>query len=299
MPEIERTTSKSGERRYKRPDRAKSPVDGLMPSALAMLQSLFTPDPKDGPSVTTALGALNKPALIGWASKEERKYVSAVAGHLYAKLFDIVDEPVTPQEFTNLLQEELGKPANRQLLAVAANVGTAVHNRIEWELKGELGRERAAEAPALLSAQSQRAFQRWTEWRTTVKLKPIDMEKRIYSTVFGYGGTLDLLAEITIGTTVYLVVLDWKTGKKVYGESFLQNVAYRMAIREEGIDARMGIIVRLPKYEDDPEFDAVTVPDDPSLEVTFLALLVVYKWYGPNNKAPSRAKPKEPINVVT
>ncbi len=293
MPEIERTTAKSGERRYKRPERAKSPVDGLMPSALAMLQSLFTPDPKDGPSVTTVLSALAKPALIGWASKEERKYVSAVAGHLYSKLYDIVDEPVEPQRFTDLLQEELGKPANRQLLAVAANVGTAVHNRIEWELKGELGRERLPEAPPLLSEQSQRAFQRWQEWRLTVKLKPIDMEKRIYSTVFGYGGTLDLLCEMEIDGQTVLAVGDWKTGKKIYGESFLQNVAYRMAIREEGIIAPMGFIVRLPKYIDDPEFEVGFVPDDPSLEVTFLALLVVYKWYGPNNKAPSRAKKKE------
>jgi hypothetical protein len=285
---------KNGGRYYKKPDREKPPMLALMPASLKVLSTLFETN-GDGPSVTTVLGTLAKPALIGWAAKEERKYVGAVAGELYKRLFTVVAEPVTPDKFTEMLNEELGKLANRQLLEQAASVGTQVHNRIEWNLKGELGLERAVAEPALTTDQAKRAFKRWEEWRITVKLKPIAMEKRIYSMLFGYGGTLDLLAEVELDGKVMLVVIDWKTGKAVYAEAYLQNVAYRMAIKEEGIDAPVGFIIRLPKYETDPEFDAVRVPDDQTsvLETTFLALLVVYKWWVNSHPKKSRAKPKE------
>lgn len=290
---------KNGGRYYKKPTHTKPPMLSLMPASVRVLQALFAVN-GDGPSVTTVLGTLAKPALIGWASREERKYVSAVAGQLYTRLFKVLEEPVTPDQFTALLNEDLGKPANQQLLTQAAAVGTQVHNRIEWELKGELGKERDAAEPPLSTEQAKRSFQRWSEWRITVKLKPLEMEKRIYSMLFGYGGTLDLLAEIELDGTTVLVVIDWKTGKAVYAEAFLQNVAYRMAIKEEGIDATVGYVIRLPKYETDPEFDAVRVPDEQTqqLETTFLALLVVYQWWAQSHAAKKKPK-KEAVKDGT
>ena len=108
---------------------------------------------------------------------------------------------------------------------------------------------------------------------------------------------MDLLAEVTMvvgGQTVIMkVVIDFKTGKHIYSEAFLQNVAYRMALQEEGINTDGGVIVRLPKYESDPEFDAKPVPDDPSLKTTFLALVVVYKWWERDREEYKKAKEKE------
>ena len=285
--------TKNGGRYYKKPDRIKPPVFDLMSSSLKVLLSLFDTN-GDGPSVTTVLGTLAKPALIGWAAKEERKYVGAVAGQLYKRLFTVLAEPATPDKFTEMLLEELGKPANRQLLEQAASVGTQVHNRVEWDLKGELGLERAPEAPPLTTEQAKHSYARWGEWRVTVKLRPIAMEKRIYSMLFGFGGTLDLLAEIELDGKLVLIVIDWKTGKAVYAEAYLQNVAYRMALKEEGIDATVGYIIRLPKYETDPEFDAVRVPDEQTskLETTFLALLVVYKWWVTTHNTKRKPKAK-------
>lgn len=277
--------TKNGARHYKRPTHEKPPAITLMPSALRVLTSLFATN-GDGPSVTTVLSTLAKPALINWAAREERKYATTVAGDLYTRLFKVLEEPATPEKFTELLNDELGKPANRQLIEQAASVGTQVHARIEWGLKGELGLDRAPDEPLLTSAQARRSFDRWVDWRTTIKLRPIGIEKRIYSMLFGYGGTLDLLAEVELDGKTVLAVIDWKTGKAVYAESFLQNVAYRMAIKEEGLDASVGFIIRLPKYEDDPEFDAVVVPSEQTelLETTFLALLVVYKWWAQTHK---------------
>lgn len=285
-----------GGKRYYKTDKPLPPVAKLIPTAVKTFSLLFAPG-GDDPSVTTILQALAKPALVGWAAKEERKMVAAMAARLYERLPLISDEPVPPAKFYDLLMEEAGKPANRRLVERAASVGTEVHNRIEWEFKGELELERSATPPPLSTPAAERAFTRWTEWRAQVQLKVLKTEYRLHSGMFGYGGTLDLLAQMTIPdpldpakTITVIVVLDFKTGKHIYSEAFLQNIAYRMALAEEGVHTDGGWIVRLPKYEDDPEFDAQPVPDDPLLAPVFLALGLVYRWWAKDHD--TKRKPK-------
>ena len=194
-------------------------------------------------------------------------------------------------------------------------MGSEVHAKIEWTFKEELDptrerwKDRPNEPPKLTSKQAERSFERWLEWRAQVKLKVIDIEKRVYSSLFGFGGTLDLLAEITVPSeasadlqnpflVTRLAVMDYKTGKAVYAESYLQNVAYRLALKEEGIATQAGWIIRLPKYEEDPVFDAVRVPDDEDLAVTFLALGIVYRWFEKSHKPKGKPTSPSPHNVV-
>ena len=77
-----------------------------------------------------------------------------------------------------------------------------------------------------------------------------------------------------------LTVVDWKTGKAIYPEAYLQNAAYRHALREMGHgDPVQGIIVRLPKNTEDPEFEAQIIPDsEESLFQTFLHTFELWKW---------------------
>jgi hypothetical protein len=56
-----------------------------------------------------------------------------------------------------------------------------------------------------------------------VALEPLAIERTVYCEVCGYAGTLDLYARVS----GVLTVLDWKSGKAIYPEAFLQNVAYR------------------------------------------------------------------------
>ena len=104
---IERST-KGNKRTYTKPKRDISPLVGLVPTALDVLKSVFHSG-SEAPSVTTILGALAKPALIQWAAKEERKMIAALAARLYERLYLIVDEPVSPEKFYELLMEEAGK----------------------------------------------------------------------------------------------------------------------------------------------------------------------------------------------
>jgi hypothetical protein len=274
---------KGGKRFYQR-NAPKPPIVQLIPMAVEAFKSMFASNGVD-PSVTTILGMLAKPALISWAAREERKMVSNHAARLYNKLYDTIEGRVEPATFISILNEELGKGAHLQLLAKAANVGTEVQARVEWEFKGELGLDRPIEPPLLTTEQAHNSYKRWTEWRASVQLKVVAIEKRVHSSLFGFGGTLDLLAWITIDNVTMLVVIDWKTGKRVYAEAFLQNMAYRMALMEEGIMPKGGWIIRLPKSEEDPEFDAVSVPDDPTLASTFLALRAAYGWWEKTKEA--------------
>ena len=119
------------------------------------------------------------------------------------------------------------------------------------------------------------AFMAWEDWRRSVKLKPIAVEQVIYNEKHGYAGTLDLLADVD----GVLTVVDWKTGKAVYPEAHLQNEAYRQAIREMGHgDPRPGLIVRLPKVETDPQFEAVVALAEGPCFDKFLNAMQLWTW---------------------
>jgi hypothetical protein len=92
--------------------------------------------------------------------------------------------------------------------------------------------------------------------------------------VCGYAGTLDLYARVSGVVTV----LDWKSGKAIYPEAFLQNVAYRHAAARHGWPSAQGLIVRLPKVVEDPAWEVMTVPNTLGLE-DFLAAVRLWRWW--------------------
>ncbi len=231
------------------------------------------------PSVTTILNVVAKPALINWAAKEERIMVGEAAGQLYQELAETLRDPLNPEEFTRRLDERLGDvKAHRKKLKEAADIGTSVHKRIEWEFRKELGLPIGPE-PLLTHPKAIRAFDHWKDWRISVKLRVIAIEEGVYSLEYKFAGTLDLLAEVDdpdYGLGVE--ILDFKTGKYIYVESFLQNAAYRIAARERGIHTDRGRIIRLPKEEDDPDFETKVVPSLDVVEKPFISLIPVFRF---------------------
>ena len=232
-----------------------------------------TPNGLTLPSVTTILSVINKPALVNWAAKVERELVMEVSADLYQD---------TPAQLVKMsragwittMQDRLGKTkAAQRELAKATEIGSQVHRLIEWTLHGELC-EKAGPSPQI-SEKAQWAFMTWEEWRHSVKLRPVYVEQVVWSDVFGYAGTMDLLAEVNDRLTV----IDWKTGKAVYPEAFLQNAAYRKAFREMGHgDPESGLIVRLPKTETDPEFEVVEVPGEDECFEAFINAKRLWDW---------------------
>lgn len=225
------------------------------------------------PSVTTILQVIGKPALIAWSGKVEREMVTSASLSLYR---DIHGTPkMSDIAYLNTLATRLGKErAHSKELAKAGDIGSQTHALIEWNLRASLMQE-AGPSPHVTDKATW-AFMAWEDWKKSVNLKPIYVEQTVWSDEYGYAGTMDLLAEVN----GKLTVVDWKTGKAIYPEAYLQNAAYRYALREMGHgDPVQGIIVRLPKNTEDPEFEAQTVQDsEQSLFSTFLNAFELWKW---------------------
>jgi len=229
------------------------------------------------PSVTTILSSISKPALVNWAAKVEREMVVAVSTDLY---LERREKKLTSSQWQMMLNGRLGTlKASQRELTKAGDIGSEVHALVEWTIRTEL-MQKVGPSPKIRDA-AQWAFMAWEDWKKSVRLKPIAVEQVVYSTKYGYAGTLDLLAEVN----GVLTVIDWKTGKAVYSEAHLQNAAYRQAVAEMGHgEPQQGIIVRLPKNTEDPEFEAVMADEVTNSFETFLHVMEMWKWIQKKDK---------------
>jgi hypothetical protein len=221
----------------------------------------------DLPSVTTVLEVIAKPALGPWYAKEERRYFETA-------MLEVLAAPgARDPEYVlaAVAQAVTGVKAADREKQRAATIGTAVHAGIEWHLRRALGDDPGPEP--LLPEAALWAVESWKDWAKSVALQPMVIERTVYCARCGYAGTLDLYARVK----KRLTVIDWKTGRAIYPEAFLQNVAYRHAAREQGLPSDQGMIVRLPKLLSDPAWEAMTVPDTLTLQ-DFLAALRLWRW---------------------
>lgn len=235
-------------------------------------------DGKQYPSVTTILSVIGKPALIAWSAKVEREMVMEVSANLYEEVAE--SQKMSRLGWLNTLADRLGKTkASQKELAKASEIGSQAHSWIEWQIKREL-MHKVGPCP-IISPPAQLAVAAWERWRDSVNFKPLLCEQPVWSNVYRYAGTMDLLAEINGEITL----LDWKTGKAIYDEAYLQNVAYRQALFEMRLLPELqirdlkGMIVRLPKLEKDPEFEAKPISEDSDkLMHIFIGVLNLWKW---------------------
>ena len=219
------------------------------------------------PSVTTVLEVIAKPALGPWYAKEERRYFETA-------MLEVLSRPGArdPEYVLAAVAEAVSgvKAADKEKQR-AAMIGTAVHAGIEWHLRRALGDDAGPE-PRLPDAAAW-AVESWKDWAASVKLEPLAIERTIHCLECGYAGTLDLYARVKGVPSV----LDWKTGRAIYPEAFLQNVAYRHAARRLGMVSNQGLIVRLPKLLDDPAWEVMAVPAT-LRQADFLAALQLWRW---------------------
>jgi predicted RecB family nuclease len=226
------------------------------------------------PSVTSILQVIGKPALINWAANVERTMVTEAAANLYADL--PLDAPrMNRLAFLATLASRVGQEkAHEKAKVKAGEIGSEAHARVEWEIRTQLGQKAGPEpmvqGPALW------AFMAFQDWWKEAGLRPVFLEQSIYSQQYGYAGTMDLLAKDPKGE---LVIVDFKTSKAIYPEAYLQTAAYAQAVNEMGHGpVGNGIIVRLPKAESDPGFEAKPIVDLFSHFTTFLNAFELWKW---------------------
>ena len=113
--------------------------------------------------------------------------------------------------------------ANKQAkrLEETADLGTAIHNAIESDLKGET---------PTIAPEISAAFEKWKEVKEKYRIKSIMTEAQIYSDSWGYAGTFDIYGEFD----GKLCLMDIKTGWMNVKHGW-QLVAYHDAGVEMGL----------------------------------------------------------------
>jgi hypothetical protein len=219
-------------------------------------------DGESYPSVTTIIKCLDKPALVPWASKMQREADALTAM-----------EAASPKEAAQLI---LASPnAAYASSAKAADIGQEAHAAVEAHLRGE--------AIPDLSDKAQNCFFSWVKWWEASGLTVVGIETVVHSTKHEYAGRIDVLAE----KKGKQYVIDWKTGKDIYAEAHLQNIAYRGALAEMGFKTHGGAMVLLPK--EGGAVKVVQARKDLSLE-NFLSVYDAWKVLRLMNKQPTNER---------
>lgn len=192
------------------------------------------------PSVTTVCGVIDKSAaLTQWAANS---------------VLSVVAEAIKPGvEYSEIYLEELwkvAKYAHRDIKEEAAAIGTQAHGALEQYFKFGEDREVADERVANCVAAAK-------AWLATHSVQKVEIEKRIYSRIHRFSGTLDKLAYVD----GVLALVDWKSSKGIYPEHRFQTAAYVAAYEEErGVKVDKRYLIQLGKHDGEfhaHEFDRV------------------------------------------
>jgi hypothetical protein len=184
---------------------------------------VFTEHPRgyevDGvrvPSVTTALGIIDKPALVGWAAR-----VTAEGAWRLARRKDYT----IPDSSWNFIKDlKTYGYDHRSQTTGAADRGTAVHQVLEdWITEQRI--PHAGSFPSSVRGYV-RGLAKWlTEWHPSF----LESEKVVGSAIHGFAGTRDTVCVLQDDKRGR-VLLDLKTSKRIYPASmFPQLIAYEIA----------------------------------------------------------------------
>ena len=176
------------------------------------LHQTYKIDGKIVPGCTTALGVLNKPALIGWAVK------------------------VTKQGLDHKL-----------IAQHAADIGSLTHSMCEEELGGSVEVDFTNFNQKAIN-EARLCFQKFMKWKQDKDILVLALEKQLVSEKYQFGGTLDLFCTIN-NEGPFLI--DFKTSSGMW-EFEYQMAAYRQLLIENEfkVPTHCGVL-RLPKGEEE------------------------------------------------
>ena len=137
-----------------------------------------------------------------------------------------------------------------------AKIGSLVHERIEAFLSG-FEVDLSDYTPNQIEA-SHNGFGKFMKWYQENNFEAIMTEHQMTSSVHMYGGTCDCYG---VKDGKY-ILLDFKTGKAIYDEYFVQLAAYVNMLFEEGKPVDKVILLRIGRNEEEGfEFREIDVKD--------------------------------------
>ena len=196
------------------------------------------------PRVTTALGIINKPALVGWAARVALDDVTAIllspdVGAEIGLAFE--ESPAHYKDFVSKLIERARKSPTAER-DERAEIGTRIHQRIQNILATPKGTRHIplANVPTEQSVSVWAAF----DFIADYEIRVCDSERVVWSPEHKIAGTIDGVGFID----GQLVIWDWKTSASIYWETALQLSAYAQLLEElTGRQVTAAYAVRLPR----------------------------------------------------
>lgn len=202
--------------------------------------------------VTTALGIINKPALIPWAKRMVLEQVSNVllAPEVRSELVVAIEEsPGAYEAFVSKVIERASK-APEAARDERADAGTETHRLIQ-AVVGLVGQDQA-EYLKTVPKSSQRAVEEALNFLTDYDIEVVEAERVVWSADSQVAGTIDGVG--FRGSE--LVIWDWKTGAHLYWEAALQLGAYAHLLNNlTGVLVAEAFAVRLPREGDDENYE--------------------------------------------
>lgn len=188
-----------------------------------------TADGKVAPGVTTVLGVLDRPALLGWAYRAGLDAVAEL----------IAERPLTLGDI-GLLRET---PAYLSRRDAAANAGSYAHDLVACALTGETPDDPPEGFGPSEIEQARACADRLLAWLRHERVEIVAAERPLISEIWRVGGTPDLIGR----WRGQLTVVDFKTGKRPYDEVIVQLGAYRAMAAENGFGlADCGLVLSAP-----------------------------------------------------
>jgi hypothetical protein len=239
-------------------------------------------DNQDLPTSTQITGILDKPGLRYW-------YVNKALEH--------VEQGIKPGRSYDEIQ--LGKIFKKAKYGGAdarddsADVGKLVHKWCEQHIKAlMLGSKHAPEMPKHTGVV--RCIENFLNWEFQVKPEYVFSERRMISRKHEFAGTMDIgayvdpfhlgLAKKQSTEDVVPTVVDIKTGKNIYPESWLQLASYGLMLWEEQVDGFkeelediQRLIIHIPQATGGIK-TPVAKSDITEDAATFIHMREVYRW---------------------
>lgn len=202
------------------------------------------------PGVTSIIKLKDKSGpLCWWTAEQCEKYARQEISELeWNNLGDLTHVPM------DLLDKILRNMRYhyRDVARKAANIGTVVHDYLHQHLAARATGAPGPDRPEASwledfseeqSDQANNAIDAGLQFFREHDVRPLEMEKPVWSATHGYVGTDDFIGHVD----GELATTDYKTSKSLYPEVWLQTAAYQHAYQEEHpevqIKARWGINV--------------------------------------------------------
>lgn len=220
-------------------------------------------------SVSGITNVLDKPKLVGWATKMCAEFVQMNYPRLSEKVVvnTLTGLAVDEVELGAFIQDMKSHGKGRK--KEAATIGVMAHAWIESHIKHVLGLG-PKPSPVVNSAVNN-AIEAFLKWEKEHHVVYIATERMVYSKRYAFAGQIDIEAKVDFE----LAILDNKTSSGIYPEMEYQLAGYQLAAEEEALytkepvryDARW--ILRLDKVTG--EFEAKRYIDHETAKAGFLA----------------------------